>query len=390
MSTALTRSNKPLGTPIGTTLTRTQLRNFDKEATELIMEAMAAGMTGRISNRGHALLYNNTGGSCSVSRNLPLANRTAQNTRANVKRLIQTHDTSRQPAQEATEAVQRTLSVAEAFIQHGGAFSTWFDQHQPLVPDDLIDITIDTFGVAHFRRHSHTQAGLHLAGTGAQKKNKNARPTKRQRQKMATEARRATVNRPKEKTNATAPARGTDPAPAPTQVVQPGAVTTWDQKKDKTAKVYPCPHCERTFTTSQALAGHTNSHRELSQRRWPCADCGRVFATGSGLGGHRRTHRIAREKAAAGHTDDRPATTTTRPNHRRGTSTDRPQHTPAPLGTAPDPLTTPLINQIKELRAQLATVTEQLAATTTELMHQRDRCTEAQTRLELIKEALSA
>lgn len=71
-----------------TTLTRTDLRGFDKRATDLILTAIEAGCTGRVSSKGHVILHNRTGQIASVPRDLSKPNRTGANAVAAVSRLI--------------------------------------------------------------------------------------------------------------------------------------------------------------------------------------------------------------------------------------------------------------------------------------------------------------
>lgn len=69
-------------------VTRADLRKFDKESTQLILEAQEKGARVRISRRGHAILHGPHGGTASVPGTLRLANRSAQNARAGVARLF--------------------------------------------------------------------------------------------------------------------------------------------------------------------------------------------------------------------------------------------------------------------------------------------------------------
>lgn len=69
-------------------LRKKDLGGFDKDATSLILEAMDAGCSGKVSNRGHCILRNSAGGTAAIPKNLTAANRTARNARAQVARLI--------------------------------------------------------------------------------------------------------------------------------------------------------------------------------------------------------------------------------------------------------------------------------------------------------------
>jgi hypothetical protein len=69
-------------------VTRAELRGFDAEATELILWAQMRGATVKISKRTHAILRGPNGATASVPRNMYAANRTAKNTRAQVRRMF--------------------------------------------------------------------------------------------------------------------------------------------------------------------------------------------------------------------------------------------------------------------------------------------------------------
>ncbi|MFF1880238.1 hypothetical protein ACFVVC_02050 [Pseudarthrobacter sp. NPDC058196] len=126
-------------------LTRADLVTFDREATDLVLEAMQAGCVGRVSSRGHAILRNNAGGSVAVPRNMTSPNRTAQNARADVKRLLTGHrsgDTA--STADRTPRGRAQMTVAAAFVQHPSAFSRWFDaQPQGLPADQLIEVSFE-------------------------------------------------------------------------------------------------------------------------------------------------------------------------------------------------------------------------------------------------------
>lgn len=69
-------------------LTRKDLSGFDKRAQDLIMDAIDHGCIGRVSAKGHCILRNSSGESAAVPRNMSSPNRTAQNSRAQVRRLL--------------------------------------------------------------------------------------------------------------------------------------------------------------------------------------------------------------------------------------------------------------------------------------------------------------
>lgn len=72
-------------------LAREDLTAFDRESKDLILAAMIVGCVGRISAKGHAILRN-AGGTASIPRNMTTPNRSAQNVRADIKRLLREHE----------------------------------------------------------------------------------------------------------------------------------------------------------------------------------------------------------------------------------------------------------------------------------------------------------
>lgn len=109
-------------------LTRADLVTFDREAKDLILEAMEVGCLGRVSAKGHAILRNNTGGTTSVPRNMTAPNRSAQNARADMRRLLaEHHPVLEKPTSTRVPRRAQQMTVAQAFVEHGAAFSRWFD-----------------------------------------------------------------------------------------------------------------------------------------------------------------------------------------------------------------------------------------------------------------------
>lgn len=70
------------------TVSRKDLKGFDKTAVAVILDAQERGARIKISKRGHAIVYGPNGGTAAVSRHSKGANRSAQNTRADVERLF--------------------------------------------------------------------------------------------------------------------------------------------------------------------------------------------------------------------------------------------------------------------------------------------------------------
>ncbi|MEU6263692.1 hypothetical protein [Saccharopolyspora shandongensis] len=144
------RSTKTNGfkTPSFRRLTGADLITFDREAKELILEAMEIGCLGRISSKGHCILRNNAGGTASVQPNLTSANRTAQNARADMRRLMAGHRHDTEPsASRPTPRQAHRMTVSQAFVEHSAAFSRWFDGLPGGLPaDQLLNVTFDKTG----------------------------------------------------------------------------------------------------------------------------------------------------------------------------------------------------------------------------------------------------
>jgi hypothetical protein len=126
-------------------LTRADLITFDPEAKDLILEAMDVGCLGRISSKGHCILRNNAGGSTSIPRNMSSPNRTAQNARADMKRLFAAHQPNAEPpVSDLTSRRTQLITVAQAFVAHGNTFSRWFDDLPGGLPaDQLLEISFN-------------------------------------------------------------------------------------------------------------------------------------------------------------------------------------------------------------------------------------------------------
>jgi hypothetical protein len=69
-------------------VTRADLRLFDRLAQDLLLQAQDAGCRIKVSRKGHALVYAPDGRSTAVARKMSVANRTAQNAKAGVARLL--------------------------------------------------------------------------------------------------------------------------------------------------------------------------------------------------------------------------------------------------------------------------------------------------------------
>lgn len=120
-------------------LTRNDLAAFDQEAKHLILEAVDAGCVGRISSKSHCILRSNTGSTVSIPRNMTSPNRTAQNVRADIKRLLAEQQPQRTKGTGAPSEVDRAperTTVAQALTAFGSDFNRWFDNHPNGLPAD--------------------------------------------------------------------------------------------------------------------------------------------------------------------------------------------------------------------------------------------------------------
>lgn len=86
------------------------LRGFSDASTELVLSALSRGWIGRVSNKGHAILYWPNGGSVSVSRNLD-GKRRGDNAKADIRRIERYYPVYDDRKIERTEAsVQKPIT----------------------------------------------------------------------------------------------------------------------------------------------------------------------------------------------------------------------------------------------------------------------------------------
>lgn len=134
-------------------LTREELRAFDREAKDMILDAMEAGCLGRVSSKGHVILRNNTGGTASVPRNLSSANRAGQNARADMRKLLAQHR-KEIPAEEISLRIPtetRKTTVHAALSQFGAPFVRWLDSQPGGLPAEAeIEAEVTNDGTASF------------------------------------------------------------------------------------------------------------------------------------------------------------------------------------------------------------------------------------------------
>ncbi|WP_159401624.1 hypothetical protein [Streptomyces sp. NRRL F-5053] len=141
-------------------LSHSDLTTFDQEARELILKAMELGCLGRISSKGHCILRNSANGTTSVPPKMHTLGRTAQNTRAQMRRFIAEHHVEGRPTTttQRQHGLQR-MTVAEAFVKHGAAFARWFGElprgSSGLAAETTIEVAFDN-GTPRFTVIEHT------------------------------------------------------------------------------------------------------------------------------------------------------------------------------------------------------------------------------------------
>ncbi|WP_424863019.1 C2H2-type zinc finger protein [Streptomyces sp. MMS24-I29] len=223
MTKRVSRTNAPQPADLRR-LTRSDLTAFDQEAKDLILEAMAIGCLGRVSSKGHCILRNNTGGSAAVPRSMPSSNRSAQNTRSDMRRLMAEHRRTGQPAASSrtprTTPSPRRITVAQAFIEYGVAFSRWFDGlPSGLSADQLLDVVIGADG----------QPAFGVVETGSE---------------VGAETETEVV---------------TEPVPGPAQA--PAGATAGPAGAVPDPAEHVCPVCGKTCRSPAALGSHLRMHR---------------------------------------------------------------------------------------------------------------------------------
>lgn len=134
-------------------LTRRDLQGFDQRATRLILEAIDAGCTGRVSSKGHAILRNSAGQTAGVPPTSISLNRSGQNAAADIKRLLQGH-AARSEALPPPATFASPITVVEALATHGMTFSNWMGTQDGLCPDDEIEVAPSPDGSPLFARLS--------------------------------------------------------------------------------------------------------------------------------------------------------------------------------------------------------------------------------------------
>jgi hypothetical protein len=132
-------------------LTHRDLKAFDQRAARLVLDAIDAGCTGRVSSKGHAILRNNAGQTASVPPTSTSPNRSTQNAEADIKRLLEGHAARSEPS-SLPVTFTSPITVVEAFAAHGMAFSNWMDAQDGLGPHDKIEVSPGPDGSPLFAR----------------------------------------------------------------------------------------------------------------------------------------------------------------------------------------------------------------------------------------------
>lgn len=356
------------------TLTSKDLTGFDKEARDMILEAMAAGCTGRISQRGHAILHNAAGDTTSVPRIMSTRNRTAQNSRSALKRFLAGHQqatrgTTVQPdsdPQLPSESGQ--LTIAQAFEQFPVPFMHFVDAQTGGVPADAkVTFSLDEQGEPVFQLITAPESE---PTTGAEPES----PAQLAEAKAAVES-------------------------------EPKLVPDHD---NEARSEFICTDCGRSFDRAVALGAHRRSHRTAGQISI------KQLAEINGIGRdvvRRRLRQIGavRDNGDMDITPDnvkkaglRMSTAGTDEHHQTRTPVEKPvQHTrpttPEPkdssesAGAPGDPAA--ILKRVREALGpdpRVAELEQRVEELTQQLDAEKKRADEATARLELIQEAFRA
>lgn len=141
-------------------LTRKDLATFDRGSTDLILDAMTAGCTGRISSRGHAILHNAADGTASVPRNLTAPNRASQNARSDMRRFMAEHtqhyvSTNDAGLTQHRKPTTRHITVSKALVEYGAVFTKWMDKLPHGLPAQaIVSVTCGNPDTAAFAVHA--------------------------------------------------------------------------------------------------------------------------------------------------------------------------------------------------------------------------------------------
>jgi hypothetical protein len=97
-------------------LTRSELTTFDRDATDLVLQAMKYGAMGRMSSKGHAIIRNARGQTMSIARKMSKVNRTHQNTLSQFRKLFgpEIEADNRPDVREAAQEAKAADALADA------------------------------------------------------------------------------------------------------------------------------------------------------------------------------------------------------------------------------------------------------------------------------------
>lgn len=271
----------------GVKLTRSDVRNLDTEATQLVMDATASGWTGQVGNRGHVFMFAPDGvGTMSVSRSS--RGRTGKNARAEFSRWQREHESepatsafgtlpaddgegdlgfpliNGKPAPTALlAAVRRSEKLAEAR-------AAWRDKHGPnrvmpwLIgvpgePDQVEPIDPAAWFAFHLAGKTPTllDHGPNVTEEQAWIELHNLRPDLFTAEKHAQQ----------------------------------------DKPGEGDVRVFRCSECGKEYEKAGALNLHISAKHPVDIE---CPECGRVVRGQGGLGAHMRSHRKKAEAQVAG------------------------------------------------------------------------------------------
>jgi len=121
-----------------------QLKGFDADARKLILDAIEAGCTGRVSAKGHAILRNAGRGTCSIAPKLPAANRARQNTMSSYRQFMAEHE--REYVKQGHPLIKpmtlnERMTLSRVMSDHHAEFARFMDEHPGIDGDAQILVT---------------------------------------------------------------------------------------------------------------------------------------------------------------------------------------------------------------------------------------------------------
>lgn len=268
----------------GVKLTRADLRNFDAEATALVMDATEAGWTGQIGNRGHVFMFAPDGvTTMSIARSS--RGRTGKNARSEFTRW--------QREQESKPATGASFGTPTPLPDVDVGLMGLVKQYGPMATTVLAGIKRSEKTQAFFTawRDKHPTNPLAPMAVGLPGETlEGADPTawyvydKRRPPTLIDHGPGITEQDAwNEVIRATTPNK---PAPAPVE-----APTAGDD-----VRIFKCEQCGKEYQKAGALNLHITAKHPIDLE---CPECGRIVKGQGGLGAHMRSHRKKAEAAAA-------------------------------------------------------------------------------------------